>query len=211
MKEDKIKEELSRTINNHHYNGWHNRTTFGYHSYNIDDINIVGQRNPLMRLNSMRNFLDFKDKIVVDFGCNVGAMLHHLTEIKKGIGLDYDSQCINAAKNISSILNKSNLDFHVHDFDKENYEIMKSKINIKPDIVFILSLGSWVKSWKNLYKNCLEYNCDIVLEINNVEEGKSQLDFFKNNDCEIKLIIDNSLDDSTGNNRRKTYLINKKK
>jgi hypothetical protein len=209
-KAEKIKEELVKTVGKGLYNGWHNRTSFGYHSYNIDDINIVGQRNPKMRLDAMKEYVDFKDKNVVDFGCNVGAMLHHLSEINSGFGFDYDNRCINAANNIANILERDDLEFHLHDFDKDGYSVLKSKIKEKPDIIFILALGSWVKTWKELYTTCIQYDCDIILETNNDDEGKPQLEFFRNSNMNIKMIIDNSKDDSTGNNRRKTYLINKK-
>lgn len=210
-REGQIKKELTKTVGKSHYNGWHNRTNYGYHSYNIDDINIIGQRNPKIRINEIKKHVDFSEKNVIDFGCNVGAMLHHLTEIKNGLGFDYDEKCINAANNISNILGRDNLNYIVHDFDKNSYKELKDKINIKPDIIFILSLGSWVKSWHELYDVCLQYDCEIILEINNVDEGKSQLDFFSQRGFAPELIINNSLDDSTGNNRRKTYLINKKK
>jgi len=208
-KTEKIKQELVKTVGEGLYNGWNNRTSFGYHSYNIGDIDIIGQRNPKIRIESMCNHIDFKGKNILDFGCNVGAMLHHLSDIKAGIGFDYDSRCIEAAKNINNILKIDNLEFHVHDFDKVSYEDLKSKITFKPDIIFVLSLGSWVNSWRKLYQNCIDYNCDIILETNNDVEGKAQLDFFRDAGLSCKLIIDNSEDDSTGNNGRKTYLINK--
>lgn len=207
--EDKIKEELSKTVGNRKYNGWNNRTSYGYHSYNLDGINITGQRNPEMRLNEFKKYVDFTDKVVVDFGCNVGAMLHHLTEIKTGFGLDYDVNCINAANKISGFLGRDNLNYYVHDFDKDSYEDVKNKITESPEIIFLLSLGSWIKSWEKLYTISVEYGAKIILEINNEVEGKAQLEFFKKKGLEPKLIMDNSLDDSTGNNRRRTYLIEK--
>ena len=206
---EKIKQELVKTVGKGLYNGWNNRTSFGYHSYNIGEINIVGQRNPKMRIEGMKKHLDFKDKNVLDFGCNVGAMLHHLEGIQNGAGFDYDERCIVAATSIASTLGKDNLKFNVHDFDKSGYQNLKDKINFNPDIIFVLSLGSWVKTWKELYQTCIQYNCDIVLETNNDEEGKPQLDYFRNSGMKITLMTDNSKDDSTGNNRRKTYLINK--
>ncbi len=207
--ENKIKDELIKTVGNRKYNGWNNRTSFGYHSYNMGDINIVGQRNPKIRLDDFKKHLDFTDKNVIDFGCNVGAMLHHLPEIKNGLGLDYDSFCINAANTIAKILDRDNLNYQVHDFDQDGYDVLESKIDIEPDIIFLLSLGSWVKSWKVLYQTALDTDATIVLEINNEEEGKPQIEFFENNGCDVKLIVDNSLDDSTGNNRRRTYIITK--
>ena len=205
--EDKIKNELEKTISSPHYNGWHNRTSYGYHSYNLSGVNIVGQRNPRERLSHMRTKIDFKNKNVLDLGCNVGSMLHHLNEIDHGIGLDYDEKCVSAANNISNLLERENLNFYVHDFDKDSYESMFKKINFKPDIIFILSLGSWVKKWELLYGACLLYNCKLILETNNKSEGIPQLNFFRDKGLKTKLILDNSKDDSTGNSGRKTYLI----
>jgi SAM-dependent methyltransferase len=209
-KEDQIKSELIKTTNTSNYNGWNNRTRYGYHSYNIDEVNILGQRNPKIRLDIFKKFITFSDKNVLDFGCNVGAMLHHLPEIREGIGFDFDLNCINAANNISKIFGHKNQKFFVHDFDKDTYPDLKKKINFKPDIIFLLSLGSWVKSWKELYSLCLEYDeiC-IVLEINNENEGIFQLEFFEKKGFIPVLILDNSLDDCTNNNKRKTYLIKK--
>ena len=194
-----IKEELKTTVGDAFYNGWHNRTTFGYHSYNIDNINIEGQRNPKMRLNRMRKYISFKNKKVLDLGCNVGAMLHHLFEIKEGLGYDFDYNCINAGNNISKILGRKNINLFKHDFDSSQLSFKE----FKPDIIFILSLGSWIKSWEELYQSCLDTGAIIILETNNDKEGKEQLEFFK----DYKLIISESKDDTTGNKGRKTYLI----
>jgi SAM-dependent methyltransferase len=209
-RQKKIESELVSSVGYSLYNGWGNRTKFGYHSYNIDEINIVGQRNPKKRLDQFKNHVNFEGKNVLDFGCNVGAMLHHLPEIKSGIGFDYDEKCIKVASNIANILGYENQKFLVHDCDKNSYDELKTKIDFKPDVIFLLSLGSWIKSWKNLYDLCLTYeNVDILLEINNEREGSSQLQFFEDRRYKPNLIIDNSKDDSTNNNLRKTYLIKK--
>jgi SAM-dependent methyltransferase len=196
-----IENELKKTVGKYHYNGWNNRTNYGYHSYDIGEIHIQGQRNPKQRLDEIKKFVDFKDKRVLDLGCNVGAMLHHLPEIKLGVGIDYDATCIEAANNISDILGLRNLSFITLDFDKENFEITNAY-----DIIFILSIGSWVKNWREIYQKCLDTGATIILETNNDVEGKPQLEFFK--DCKVECIINHSKDDCTKNNGRKTYLIN---
>jgi len=207
--EDKIKKELVKTVGVKRYNGWDNRTTYGYHSYKIGEVNIPGQRQPKIRLDGFKKYIEFADKVVIDFGCNVGAMLHHLPEIKLGVGFDYDENCINSANNIAKLINKDNLSYHTHDFDKDGYDNLLNKITEKPNIILLLSLGSWVSTWRELYSLALEYDAQIILEINNEDEGKSQLDFFTNKGYEPKMIVNNSSDDLTGNNRRRTYLIEK--
>jgi len=210
-KQKRIKSELRSSVGYSLYNGWgNNQSMYGYHSYTLDDVNITAQRNPKMRLDEFRKFIDFTDKNVLDFGCNVGAMLHHLPEIKEGIGIDFDPKCINAAANIAEILEYTNQKFYVHDCDKDSYKELKDKITFKPDVIFLLSLGSWIQTWRDLYSFCLEYpEVFIVLEINNEDEGKPQLKFFRENGYEPELIVNHSLDDSTNNNRRRTYLIKK--
>jgi hypothetical protein len=211
-KEEEIKKCLTKTVNHVMYNGWSNsQTKYGYHSYNFSDIEIKGQRNPIIRLNNFRNFFDFYDKNVIDFGCNVGSMLHHLVEIKAGLGFDYDLYCIEAAKDISNILGRRNLNFIKHDFDKDRYSDLLKCIYFKPDVIFLLSIGSWVSSWLNLYEICLSYNCNIFLETNNEQVNILQLEFFKKRNLNIELVSDNSNDDITGNFGRKTYFIYNKK
>ena len=207
--QDLIKEQLKKTVGEQHYNGWNNRGVYGYHSYDIGNIHIQGQRNPKLRLDEMRKHVDFKGKNVLDLGCNVGAMLHHLDEIVRGFGIDYDHNCIIAGNEISKILGRDNLGLLTHDFDMDcNRELKEIITDFKPDIIFLLSIGSWVESWKKLYKMCLATGAIIILETNNDEEGKPQLEFFENQGKEYKLIINNSKDDCTGNHVRKTYLIN---
>lgn len=211
-KEEEIKKCLIKTVNHVMYNGWSNsQTEYGYHSYNFLNIKIKGQRNPSIRLNNFRNFFDFHNKNVIDFGCNVGAMLHHLEEIKFGLGFDYDPSCIEAAIDISNILERKNLTFIKHDFDKDSYSNLLKSIYFKPDVIFLLSIGSWVESWPYLYEISLSYNCSIFLETNNQQVSISQLEFFKKKNLDIVLVSDNSNDDITGNLERKTYFIYNKK
>lgn len=212
IQEDKIKEELSKTVVDTFENGWHNqRTPYGYLSYDIGDIHIPAQRNPKIRLDKMREHINFSGKKVLDFGCNTGGMLHHLDEIFRGVGCDYDARCIDAANDINTILGIKKLEFFRHDFDKDSYEDLRKMIDVtlefKPEIILLLALGSWVSSWKELYEFSLSYKADIILEVNNEEEGKPQLEFFKDKGCSIKLVSDASTDDSTGNLKRRAYLI----
>jgi 2-polyprenyl-3-methyl-5-hydroxy-6-metoxy-1,4-benzoquinol methylase len=196
-----FKKHLTKTTEKNHYNGWNNRTNFGYHSFNLYNFNVSGQRNPRKRTDIMKNFIDFTDKSVLDLGCNSGGILLHLPEIKSGTGIDYDTNCIESAIFMNEKLMINNkLTFSVMDL---NNLVITSKF----DIIFLLSLGSWVKDWKKMYINCINNSKTIILETNNDNEGKPQLDLFRSHNCTIKLISSESRDDITGNYGRKTYLI----
>lgn len=36
-----IKTYLTNTTRQNHYNGWNNRTTYGYHSFRLKNINLI--------------------------------------------------------------------------------------------------------------------------------------------------------------------------
>jgi len=198
---------IRTTLTKVSYNGWDNRRTkHGYHSFNISNINLTGQRNPRKRLNIIKKHVDFRDKIVVDFGCNCGGMLFHIPEIKEGYGYDYDEKCISEAKNISSFFKYSNkLSFKKQDLN--DITKLHSELPQMVDITFLLSLGSWIKNWRYLYELALKKSKLIIFETNNDKEGGPQLNFFREKNTIITLISPDSRDDMTGNYGRKTYLI----
>ena len=207
-KEQLIKLELLKTTGYNNYNGWNNRTDFGYHSYNLNNIDITGQRNPAERINIFEKHISFENKNVIDFGCNVGAMLHHLSgKIKFGVGLDYDVKSVTAGNNISKILNvDQKIKIYHHDFDLNSYEQLDNMLG-NCDIALLLSLGSWVKSWRKLYQLAINKSHTIIFETNNPTEGIPQLNFFETNNKNIVQISKKSLDDTTGNLQRQVYLI----
>lgn len=206
-----IKFHLMKTTSQDHYNGWNNRTTYGYHSFNINNDIILGQRQPWIRLNKIREHYDFTNKTVLDLGCNTGGMLFHLPELKKAIGLDFNKECIECCNYISSVLN-SNTEylFKEQELNEFDLSLFLNKNNIKEiDVIFLLSLGSWVKNWELLYTGCSTICNTIILETNNDKEGEPQLKLFKSLGFNIKIISENSDDDTTGNIYRKTYIITK--
>jgi len=203
-----LKSTTGYQLNKRNTKGWNNnRTKFGYHSIQVGNINILGQRNPLKRLDHLRNFVDFKDKTVIDLGCNVGGMLLHLNDIKKGYGFDYDRKVIKAANLISRII-KSPTIFKVANLNKFSFSIIKEEVDFDKTIIFLFSLGSWLYNWKELYEKVHETGALIILEVNNPEEGFEQLNFFKSLGRIPKKIADYSDDDITGNKNRQCYLIN---
>lgn len=209
---DKVKRLLQETTKHQHGNGWNNqRTPYGYHSFDIFSMHIQGQRNPKQRLEKIKKFYDFTDKVVMDLGCNTGGMLLHIPEIKQGIGLDFDAACIDAAKSIAEIFNfTADYQFIPQDLNNFQCETWCATRNIQPDIIFLLSIGSWVRNWKALYTSAWNTTKSaILLETNNDTEGMEQLQLFLDLGARITLVSAKSDDDCTGNLGRKTFLVEK--
>jgi hypothetical protein len=204
-----IGDALIATTVESHYNGWANtRTKYGYHSFDIFNIKFTGQRNPRERLDIMRKHYSFENKYLIDIGCNTGGMLFHCTEIAKGRGIDFDMKCLHAAEVVKSTTKLyDHLDFIQRDLDKDSADIIFSKG--RADVVFLLSLGSWIKKWRELYNLVMNNTDAIFLETNNTSEGVAQLDLFKNAGWDIQMISSESKDDITNNHGRQTYLIRK--
>jgi SAM-dependent methyltransferase len=208
--QDILRNALRKTVAGSKYNGWHNRSEFGYHSFDLFNIHIPGQRSPSKRFEKIKKFYDFTGKRVLDLGCNTGGMLFHIPEIQQGIGIDYDESCIESCKIFRERLNfVCELDFYRADLNEFSVVDFCKEKDYIPDITFLLSLGSWVKNWRKLYMEVYRVSKIVLLETNNDIEGKDQLELFTQLGAHIQLVSDKSDDDSTGNIGRKTYLITK--
>lgn len=176
---------------------------YGYHTHYIDGQELKGQRDTNTRLTIFKKYVDFTDKCVIDFGCCTGAMLMYLP-IKSGIGLDIDPKYISAANQIKNYFRKDHLSFTVFNLEK-NLE----KLGIQADISMCLSLGSWIKNWKQLYQYCYDNTDTLILETNNEQEGRVQIDFVRSIYQSVEKVCDQSLDDRTGNYRRQLWICKK--
>lgn len=205
---DELKRILHSTIDGTHSNGWFNRTTFGYHSFKISNFEIIGQRKPHIRLEKIKKYYDFTNKRVLDFGCNNGGMLFHIPEIEAGLGIDFDTRCIDACHRIQKLLMFST-DYKFEQGDLNEIDIAKKCNEFKPDCVFLLSLGMWVKDWKHLYKSVYDNSKTIIFEQNHISDSDAflQLDYFFKLGANIQMISSESNDDCTGNYFRKSYII----
>ena len=197
---------LQLTTKASHYNGWANgRKEHGYHSFSIFNVKFIGQRDPVQRINKMRKIYDFTDKSILDLGCNTGGLLFHLFDIQKGIGVDFDATCISAANCIKKKIGLYNhLDFIQRDLQKDDISDLFTR---RYDVIFLLSMGSWIKNWREVYQSAIQCAPVLFIETNNDSEGIPQLELFKTHKCTLELVSDCSDDDVTNNLGRKTYLI----
>jgi hypothetical protein len=191
-------------------NGWCNRTTYGYHSIQLFNMNIIGQRNCIKRILKMKEHYDFKNKVVMDVGCNIGGMLHFLLDAKRGIGVDIDRKCIDVGRIIQRELQNIVLPCEFYEMNLEHTHEFETRLQTeRPDCIFLLSLGSWIRNWKELYKLVCTYVDTFFLETNNNQEGVAQLDYIQSLSFQIHLIKEKSDDDMTGNDRRQLYICTK--
>lgn len=115
-----------------------------YYNYSFGNSKFKGLRNSLNRIKQIP--INFKNKTILDLGCNAGGMLFPIAKtIKYGFGYDFDEDAISLANKIKKDNNINNLDFYVMDFEKDELKFPKT------DIVFMLSIANWVSNWKKNY------------------------------------------------------------
>jgi SAM-dependent methyltransferase len=175
----------------------------GYHTFNLGDKVLKGQRNPAERLKNVP--FDFKGKSVLDIGSNQGGMLNAIAkDIKYGVGVDYDSRMVNVSNKIKEHSNHKHLQFYVFDLENENLKYLKDFLPTdKVDICFLLSVCMWLKNWKELILFVKETSEELLFESNGSEEQqKEQIDFLKANYKEVLMINEISDDDPLQKKRK---------
>lgn len=175
----------------------------GYHSFNLGDKILKGQRNPENRLKNVP--YNFKNKSVLDIGSNQGGMLNACaSDIKFGIGIDYDIRMINVANRIKEHKKRNNLQFYVFDLENENLLYLQDFLPTeKVDICFLLSVCMWLKNWKELIRFVQKISETLLFESNGSDEQqKGQINFLKSIYKEVLLVNEISDDDSLQKKRK---------
>jgi len=129
--------------------------------------------------------------------------MFHLLELSSAHGVDADARCIEAASVIQRELPIYAYTIQVADLDKA----LPSSYLREADVIFLLSMGSWLKQWEIVYKAALDSAPTLFVEMNNDQEGAAQLAFFSSLGATITRLLDASMDDATGNHGRKLYLV----
>lgn len=176
----------------------------GYHTVELNGQRIRGQRDISIRYENVK--YDFKNKNVLDIGCNQGGMLMYIhNEIKNGYGLDYNPKLINGANRLKEYKGYKNLHFYVFNLQEEDLNLIKNFYSQKIDIVFLLSICMWIDNWKDVISFSRNIAKDILFESNGTESQQlEQIDFLKNRYKDVILIDEYSRDDSQKN--RKLFL-----
>lgn len=170
----------------------------GYHTVSIQGKTIKGQRDPERRLAKVD--YDFAGKRVLDVGCSNGGLLHALSEhITFGVGVDFNSKCINAANALKAINHRDNIHFYTFDLDKEDLSMLRHFLFDEPiDICFFFNISIWVKRWKEVFTLCAELTQTLLFEAHgNEQQQAEQLSFVKSIYHDVRLLSEQSDDDPT--------------
>lgn len=171
----------------------------GYHSFTLNNQFFKGQRNIEERVCNIDEGY-YLGKNVLDIGCSTGGLLYHLSnKINKGIGIDFNTKCINAANLIKNNFNLDNLSFYTFDLDKENLNLIKNFTNnMMVDLCFFMNLSLWVKKWKEAFVFLADIAEIMVFEAHgNSLQQEEQLSFIKSVYREVELVNEQSSDDES--------------
>ena len=124
-----------------HYSKFTNNYTKIYYKGNLI---AEGSRNPLERIQAMP--IDFKDKTLLDLGCNCGGTMFAVADqIKQGWGCDINPDAISFANNLAKEHNIDNVSFSVADLNNlQKYNLPKT------EILFALAIAKWVPTWREI-------------------------------------------------------------
>ncbi len=175
----------------------------GYQTIKVKDESFQGQRDNAERL-SLVDY-EFKDKVVLDIGCNMGGMLHEIAEdIEYGVGVDFNSKCINAANFIAAVNNSHNLKFFTFDLEKENINRLWDFVpHDKIDVCFFLALCFWVENWKDIIRFCAQISDNLLFETNAYPEDlkEESINYVKHIYTHVRVLSTQSDDDSVTKGR----------
>lgn len=178
----------------------------GYHSLVLRGKFFRGQRECAARLATVP--YDFSNKVVLDFGCNGGGMLHSLADtISAGVGVDLDSKYINAAHAVKSLNGADNLNFFVLDFDNEDLSLANwFMLDKQVDICFLLSICMWLTNWKRVITTTSLMADTLLFESNGTDQQqREQVEFLHQLFSSVEPIDAGSDDDFT-QSKRSLYL-----
>jgi SAM-dependent methyltransferase len=175
----------------------------GYHTIQLRDRKLAGQRDPAARLASVP--MDFADKSVLDLGSNQGGMLLQLADrLKWGVGVDYDHRMVNAANRIRWANGASKLNFYVFDLQSENLQIIRDFLpEQRADVCFLLSVCMWLKNWREVIEFTASVAEAVLFESNGTPvQQREQIEHLRKVWPNVTLLSEESEDDADQRNRK---------
>lgn len=145
--------------------------------------NPKAQRNTAERFNMIGITADIvKDKVILDLGCNTGAMLCYAMQLgaHKVLGIDNDREAIHWTTKLFKYLNYNGY-FICKDINQIEPKFFKT---IKPDIIFCFAISKWV-DYDNLIKLLSESGAPLIFFEDNNVFGEIVKDVIPGYDCKF--------------------------
>ncbi len=178
----------------------------GYHTIEIDGKTFQGQRDPDQRLKDIP--FSFDGTTVLDLGSNQGGMLRAVaTQIKSGVGIDYDYKMVNVSNRIRRQKNFANIDYYVFDLEKEDLQILRNFLTTERiDIVFLLSVCMWITNWQQVIDLAISLSDNLLFESNGSDSQQTDQENYLQSKYRELIIIRDSSPDDPGQQKRKLFL-----
>lgn len=135
-----------------------------YYSYVEQGIAFPGERPWLERWNVLKDITDYRNKRILEIGCNMGLLSIWILKEKGGaaaLGVDADANILESAKLVAAARGVS-FDVAQIDLDSNrNWERRLEQYN--PDIVFALNVLNWVRQKQRLLEFLGQFN-EVIFE-----------------------------------------------
>jgi len=183
MNEDELKNELKNISKNKWFGlpyGTFHHTKFSVTGATFEN-NPEAQRDTIGRFDMCGIDADLiKDKLVVDLGCNTGAMLTYAKQLGAGrcCGYDNDLKAIEFARKLHDFLGYENSYFEYQDINKLD------KLSLKNSILFCFAISKWVE-YDHLIKLLSESDAEIIFFEDNKHFNRVIPDIIPGYDCEF--------------------------
>lgn len=120
-----------------------------YYSLDISGVHFPGERSWHIRWNIISTSIDFKNKNILELGCNLGLLSTHLklNGARSCFGIDADEKIINAASMVATAFE---VDIQFLNLNLDSLHSWENQLN-GFDMVFALSVMHWVNDKKRLW------------------------------------------------------------
>lgn len=150
----------------------------------FSELGIKGRRNDTLRYVHI-DFSLCRDKLVVDYGCNLGqtSFLAAKYGARRVIGFDCQVDAIDIAREIQEVMGIKNVEFHTVDFNEVDFsEKVRNLFNGEfPDISFFLSVyrTKELRDRDGLFKFILENTGEAVFFEGHSDRSIDTIDYYR--------------------------------
>ena len=209
---------LARLTRYEHFaNGWspRRRSLTAYQHFDQKGLVLNGQRDTHARVQSIRQIVDLSERRVLDIGCSLGGLLFNADEMAFGYGIDGSAMSVRFAREFSVALGRQSFiadgkfQFERIDFNSADILLRIEALIVeqKIDLVFCLSILSWMPKFGDLIDLLGSMGIQVLVESNNDIEWQEFLATLDSSRFNLKSNSTYELDDVTGNVGRRLHLL----